>query len=86
MPTTIQKEVEGKESGDMAILITISNGFIEQVKICKDSLPPVNIVSDFVQTMNMEDMNVAFKGDGELLINCEQFLNGNSKYIRRFAD
>jgi len=70
----------------MAILITISNGLIEQVKVCKDSLPPVNIVSDFVQTMSIKDLNTAFKGDGELLTNCAQFLDGNYQFIKRVAD
>ena len=83
---TTQSEIKNQESENIAVLITISKGLIEQVKICKDSLPPVNIVSDFVQTMSMEDMNVALKDDDELLTNCEQFLYGNFQFIKRLTD
>ena len=75
-----------QESKNMAVLITISRGLIEQVKICKDSLPPVKIVSNFVQTMNMEVMSAVFKGDDELLANIIEFLDGNYPFIKRFDD
>jgi hypothetical protein len=77
---------KNQESENIAVLITISKGLIEQIKICKGSLPPVNIILDFVQTMDIEDMNETFKGDEELLANCEKFLNGNSQFIKRFAE
>jgi len=70
----------------MAVLITISKGLIEQVKICKDSLPPVKIVSNFVQTMNMEVMSAVFKGDDELLTNVMEFLDGNYPFMKRLDD
>ena len=82
----VQEKIKRQKSEEMAILITISKGLIEQVQICKDSLPPVNIVSNFVQTMDTQDLNATFKGDDELLANCEQFLDGNYQFIKRFAD
>jgi len=75
-----------QESKNMAVLITISKGLIEQVKICKDSLPPVKIVSNFVQTMNMEVMSAVFKGDDELLTNVMEFLDGNYPFMKRLDD
>ncbi|MDM8536029.1 hypothetical protein QUF70_04685 [Desulfobacterales bacterium HSG17] len=82
----LQQEVKNQESENIAVLITISNGLIEQVKICRNSLPPVNIVSDFVQTMGMESMRAAFKGDDVLLANAREFLAGNYPFIKRLAD
>ena len=73
-----QREIKNQVSENIDILITISNGLIEQVKICKDSLQPINIVSDFVQTMDMEDIKVAINCDEELLVNIRKFLDGNS--------
>ena len=77
---------KNQESENIAVLITISKGLIEQVKICKDSLPPVKIVSNFVQTMNMEVMSAVFKGDDELLANVIEFLDGNYPFIKRLDD
>ena len=83
---TTELKNKNQEPADIAVLITISNGLIKQVKVCKNSLQPVNIVSNYVQTMDTQDLNAAFKGDDELLANCEQFLDGNYQFIKRFAD
>ena len=75
-----------EKSEDIAILLTISGGLIEQVKICKESLPAVNIVSDFVQTVNMEKMKTALNGDDELVANVNNFFDGNYQFMKRLAD
>ena len=75
-----------EELEDIAILITISGGLIEQVKICKKSLPAINIVSDFVQTMDMEKMKTALNGDDELVAKINNFFDGNYKFMKRFAN
>jgi len=63
------------------VLITISGGIIDQVVFYNDASKAVQVLSEYVKSMNLENNDAAVYGPDGMIANAKLFLDDNDRYV-----
>ena len=63
------------------VLITISGGIIDQVVFYNDESKAVQVLSEYVKSMNLENNDAAVYGPDGMIANAKLFLDDNDRYV-----
>jgi len=75
------KEKTQNPGNNTFVLITISSGLIDQVKIYDEPLFAINTLSDFVQKMDPENEDACVYDRNKMIANAKDFLDENDHYM-----
>jgi len=64
------------------VLVTVSQGVIDQVSFFDNGLPALKALADFVKSMNVQDEDAAVFRPKGLVASAKNFLDENEEFIR----